>query len=151
PRTSTSPEVGSSKPSRISIVVVLPAPLGPRRPKHSPVRTSRSRPLTASTGPVRLRYCLCKSLQRMATVITFLLDCLAEVIESQQRVPCPRLCVGCFDFKHGHAKPWPWHPPNEHECPLQFTENRHLTYNNGRCPNRPARSLYMKRVLPLLA
>ena len=32
----TSPEVGSSKPSRISMVVVLPAPLGPRRPKHSP-------------------------------------------------------------------------------------------------------------------
>ena len=32
----TSPEVGASKPSKISIVVVFPAPFGPSRPKHSP-------------------------------------------------------------------------------------------------------------------
>ena len=36
PSTSTSPLVAGSSPSRISIVVVLPAPLGPSRPKHSP-------------------------------------------------------------------------------------------------------------------
>ncbi|MBA7652386.1 hypothetical protein ES703_60220 [subsurface metagenome] len=30
------PEVGSVSPSSISIVVVLPAPLGPRKPKMSP-------------------------------------------------------------------------------------------------------------------
>ena len=42
--------VGVSRPSQISIVVVLPAPFGPRRPKHSPVRTSRSRPSTATTS-----------------------------------------------------------------------------------------------------
>ena len=29
-------------------VVVLPAPLGPSRPKHSPAATARSRPLTTS-------------------------------------------------------------------------------------------------------
>ena len=34
PKIRTSPEVGASSPSRISIVVVFPAPLGPRRPKH---------------------------------------------------------------------------------------------------------------------
>ena len=50
PRTSTSPDVASSSPSRISMVVVLPAPLGPSRPKHSPRSTSRSSPRTASTG-----------------------------------------------------------------------------------------------------
>src|ERR1019366_8851809 len=32
------------------MVVVLPAPLGPSRPKHSPVRTSSSRPSTATTS-----------------------------------------------------------------------------------------------------
>ena len=42
------PEVGFSNPSRISIVVVLPAPLGPSRPKHSPARISKSSPRTAS-------------------------------------------------------------------------------------------------------
>ena len=41
PRISTSPEVGCSKPSRISMVVVLPAPLGPSRPKHSPAWISQ--------------------------------------------------------------------------------------------------------------
>src|SRR5580658_6759423 len=50
PSNSTSPESGSVRPSQISMVVVLPAPLGPSRPKHSPVRTSRSRPSTATTS-----------------------------------------------------------------------------------------------------
>ena len=42
----TSPAVGSSSPSRISMVVVLPAPLGPSRPKHSPTAhlADRARP-----------------------------------------------------------------------------------------------------------
>ena len=38
PSTSTSPASGSVSPSQISIVVVLPAPFGPSRPKHSPGR-----------------------------------------------------------------------------------------------------------------
>ena len=38
-------------PSRISTVVVLPAPLGPSRPNTSPRRTSNERPRTASTAP----------------------------------------------------------------------------------------------------
>src|SRR5450759_960728 len=37
----------------ISIVVVLPAPLGPRKAKISPLRTSRSIPPTASSPHVR--------------------------------------------------------------------------------------------------
>src|SRR5271165_5751130 len=66
PRTSTSPEVGRMSPSRISTVVVLPAPLGPKRPKHSPTSISRSMPSTARTGPSRPGYCLRNSLTRMA-------------------------------------------------------------------------------------
>src|SRR6266446_6941611 len=50
PSTSTSPESASVSPSQISMVVVLPAPLGPSRPKHSPLRTSRLRPSTATTS-----------------------------------------------------------------------------------------------------
>ncbi len=33
------------------MVVVLPAPLGPRKPCTSPVRTLRSRPVRARVGP----------------------------------------------------------------------------------------------------
>ena len=33
------------------MVVVLPAPLGPRKPCTSPVRTSRSSPSSARVGP----------------------------------------------------------------------------------------------------
>src|SRR5438874_1424124 len=51
PSTSTLPPVASVSPSRISTVVVLPAPLGPSRPKHSPRGTSRSRPSTATSSP----------------------------------------------------------------------------------------------------
>src|SRR5271157_4669068 len=65
PRTSTAPDVGWFSPSRISTVVVLPAPLGPRSPKHSPTEISRSIPLTAWTGPSRPGYCLRNSLTRM--------------------------------------------------------------------------------------
>ena len=50
PSTSTSPESAAVSPSQISMVVVLPAPLGPSRPKHSPGRTSSSRPSTATTS-----------------------------------------------------------------------------------------------------
>jgi hypothetical protein len=39
------------KPSRISTVVVLPAPLGPSSAKHSPSAISKVIPVTASTSP----------------------------------------------------------------------------------------------------
>src|SRR5689334_3688428 len=54
PSTSTSPASGARRPSRISIVVVFPAPFGPSNPKHSPRRTVRSRPFTAVTAPYLL-------------------------------------------------------------------------------------------------
>ena len=66
PRTSTSPASGILRPSKISTVVVLPAPFGPSMPKHSPARTSRSRPSTAVTSAYRLT----RPRQRRALVLT---------------------------------------------------------------------------------
>src|SRR6202022_2857899 len=54
PRTRAVPEVDVVSPSRSWIVVVLPAPFGPRRPKISPRRTSKERWSTATTSPKRL-------------------------------------------------------------------------------------------------
>src|SRR3979411_3336097 len=51
----TVPASGEISPSQISIVVVLPAPLGPSRPKHSPRSTLRLRPFTATTSENDLR------------------------------------------------------------------------------------------------
>src|SRR5258706_28864 len=55
PSNSTVPASGESSCSQIWMVVVLPAPFGPRSPKHSPARTSRSSPSTATTSLYALR------------------------------------------------------------------------------------------------
>src|SRR5438105_8491744 len=49
PATRAVPPLGASSVESMRSVVVLPAPLGPRKPKISPRRTSRSTPATAST------------------------------------------------------------------------------------------------------
>src|SRR5882672_8932118 len=54
PRISTSPRSGAVSPSRISMVVVFPAPLGPSRPKHSRALTVRSSSAIATTPAYRL-------------------------------------------------------------------------------------------------
>src|SRR3954466_6134737 len=54
PRTSTSPVVGRDRPRIMSIVVVFPAPLGPRNATISPGSISRSMPRTACTRPKSL-------------------------------------------------------------------------------------------------
>jgi hypothetical protein len=48
PRTSSRPEVGGSAHDIIRIVVVLPAPFGPRKPKHVSAGTSKLIERTAS-------------------------------------------------------------------------------------------------------
>ena len=48
------PASGLMKPSHISTVVVLPAPLGPSSASTSARRTSRSSPETAVVDPYRL-------------------------------------------------------------------------------------------------
>src|SRR5919201_2433879 len=51
PATRATPAVGVSRVQSMEIVVDLPAPLGPRKPKISPACTSRSMPVTASRSP----------------------------------------------------------------------------------------------------
>ena len=48
PSTYAAPASGRSSPTAIDSVVVLPAPLGPSRPKNEPAGTSRSTPATAT-------------------------------------------------------------------------------------------------------
>src|SRR3954469_4730240 len=47
----TSPAVGGMKPVIMRIVVLLPAPFGPRKPRTSPFSTVKETPLTATFGP----------------------------------------------------------------------------------------------------
>src|SRR5215204_4265084 len=54
PRTVAPPPVGRTRPSSMRSVVVLPAPLGPRKPYTSPRRTVRRTPSTARRSPYRL-------------------------------------------------------------------------------------------------
>src|SRR5262245_42713782 len=51
PATEPRPAVGRSSPARILMVVVLPAPFGPRKPKISPGRTAKVTPSTAVKRP----------------------------------------------------------------------------------------------------
>src|SRR2546428_7504296 len=48
------PLVGQSRPSSSRMVVVLPAPLGPRKPKVSPARTENDAPSMPRRRPYRL-------------------------------------------------------------------------------------------------
>src|SRR5246127_3419268 len=64
PATLAVPEVGSARVHRILIVVDLPAPFGPRKPKVSPAATSKSMPRTASISP----YLLVSALTEIAGV-----------------------------------------------------------------------------------
>ncbi len=54
PSTRTVPVWGVRKPSQVSIVVVLPAPLGPRIAVTVPGSTVRVSPSTAVTEPYRM-------------------------------------------------------------------------------------------------
>ena len=53
PKRRTSPPVGRINPIRILMVVVLPAPFGPRKPYDSPRDTSKLMPRTASTRRIQ--------------------------------------------------------------------------------------------------
>ena len=54
PKTSADPDVGRESPRIMSMVVVLPAPLGPRNATTSPGSSTRSTPRTAWTDPKSL-------------------------------------------------------------------------------------------------
>jgi len=53
PPTSIRPESGRARPVNMDIVVVFPAPFGPRKPKKPPSATSKSIPSTAQKFPNR--------------------------------------------------------------------------------------------------
>src|SRR5512145_516172 len=53
PATVPAPEVGARMPHSIRMVVDLPAPFGPRKPKISPLRTSKLTRFTATKPPKR--------------------------------------------------------------------------------------------------
>src|SRR4051794_36499434 len=55
PATRALPPVGRASVQSMLMVVVLPAPLGPRKPKTSPAATSKLTPRTASRSPNALR------------------------------------------------------------------------------------------------
>ena len=52
------PELGEIKDKRQRIVVLLPAPLGPKKPKTSPLLTVNETSFTASKSPNFLASCL---------------------------------------------------------------------------------------------
>ena len=72
PRTDTSPADRIRKPSRISMVVVLPAPFGPSRQSTSPLSISKSTPESTSLSPYRIR--------RSRTVTTVVMAAFREGI-----------------------------------------------------------------------
>src|SRR4029450_552134 len=51
PKTRISPPLTGETQEIIRTVVVLPAPFGPRKPQHSPSRTTKSMPSTARDSP----------------------------------------------------------------------------------------------------
>src|SRR5208282_3318284 len=54
PKTATRPALGMTRPATARISVLLPAPLGPSRPRHSPALSVSEMPSTAVTWPKRL-------------------------------------------------------------------------------------------------
>ena len=55
PRTRSVPDVGGTRQVTILIVVVLPAPFGPRKPRHSPGATAERDAVHRQPAPVPLR------------------------------------------------------------------------------------------------
>ena len=51
PSMTASPEVGRRRPVSMRMVVLFPAPFGPRNPKKRPRATRKRRPSTAALGP----------------------------------------------------------------------------------------------------
>src|SRR5256885_6501486 len=69
PSSSREPLVGRSRVVSILMVVVLPAPFGPRNAKISPARTSNETSLTALTSPNDLTMCWTRMMGRSLTTL----------------------------------------------------------------------------------
>src|SRR6266576_326605 len=92
PATVASPAVGVISVASIRSVVVLPAPLGPRKPKISPIPTRRSTPCTASTTPPRVLNVRRRSVVSIIGpgngVGVVILTLLARMPDAVCRAPC---------------------------------------------------------------
>src|SRR5688572_7745971 len=79
----TCPELALKIPIITRIVVVLPAPLGPRKPKISPGATSMFRLSTAASRP----YCLDKLIMRIMAALIILSSLAGHwLVESSQSI-----------------------------------------------------------------
>ena len=79
PRISISPAVGSSRPVRQPMVVLLPEPFGPRKPNIEPFGTASERFSTATTVP----YFFTRLEMRMAS--------MGQALPSTMAINCSRL------------------------------------------------------------
>src|SRR5262245_12531728 len=96
PKSATDPDVGMMSPSRMWIVVVLPAPFAPRRPTISPGCTANDRPARAmargnrlwrsrtSTGRLTGRVVSDASRRSEGSIVP-----AAKVVATSQEWPCP--------------------------------------------------------------
>src|ERR1700730_7778711 len=95
PRISACPEVGNTSCMSSFSVVVLPAPLGPRKPKTSPASTSRVKRAvrTFSPEPDCVIFCQLRGGERthvpelfLTRVLELVLDRLLEILDGQRPV-----------------------------------------------------------------
>src|SRR5574337_1136500 len=145
PATRTLPSLGERKPVMMRIVVVLPAPFGPRNPRISPFCTWKLTSETASVGPYRLvRFStsiirmhphflsevacidleICPSQTNRRTQVQ-----LIRITKKQQRLPTTLFCVflkTCF-LTDSH-----------HQCSRQITHSggQHGSRRPGRTHHR---------------
>src|SRR6266404_9022178 len=93
-----SPLVAFTNPSSTFIVVVFPAPLGPRKPKTSPARTCRFKSLTATFFPSGAEGALYSTLRFLSSTIACIIELAShdhkshtkykQRISQNQQVPC---------------------------------------------------------------
>src|SRR5476651_1090826 len=82
PSTWISPIVGSSRPSNMAMVVVLPATLPPSRPSTAPRGTVKVRSSTATTVPYTLRRCRTSMERVCAMAASQCLDGALDTVEA---------------------------------------------------------------------
>src|SRR5690606_7038354 len=79
------PLSGRIRSSRQRIVVVFPAPFGPRKPTISPARTSRSTPRSARTSPYD--FVNPSTTNAIVSIMVLCLSLVAAAAHSQSRSP----------------------------------------------------------------
>src|SRR5579872_553491 len=133
PATNARPEVGGSSVHSIRTVVVLPAPLGPRKPKTSPAETVRSIPFTASIPPPKLRHSSRASMAGPTALIAPLpcmnRTCVCMLTEdADERVPAHLDSRHGSPDRHAHAARSPGLPATGRPHSARLLLGRHFVY-----------------------